>query len=674
MHIIGIRIKDGCDPNILKNLKPGWYPFGDYIEPTKTNGYKWRKGNVMSDRLYQLHPKMPQISVSCVIGMNGSGKTTLFDILFRILNNFISFLPKTDKYDMYSVEYEYGLNASLYFEVDGIIGCIENIERKGMDEFDKKGESNLYLGLNADGIFSKVNKGDYRGVLYELFYTIGVNYSIHSMRFEEYNGTDSYNNWLCNLFHNEADYLIPITFSPYRVGGQIDVTLDDYLANRRIMTLAILFHSQEKELIKGYKPQKVSYSISEKYLKEREDSIDNLANRRHVYSSFPKIKELMHTSWERRINTRIGKNYEDIKTHIIKALSYETLWICMTYKSYIETFHLEEIALAEERNDNNPENKGQYDAIIEKLYEQSDKNSITIEISQIFSFLLNYKKQANGGNITIDDFISENLPHGKNTFRTFNEVYKILPPHFYDVDLYFAKDGDNNHLIPLSQFSSGEKQLLYNISAVLYHVFNIANTKEEYGITTYKHINIVLDEVELYSHPEFQRKYIASLIDMLAGLHIDNTKIRSINMIIATHSPFILSDVPKENVLCLKDGKRQIVDFETYCANIYDILNNSFFLDYPMGESARRVLDVIIQEYNHRRDNRKHFSQVKDNRCFYEYLKDIISEPYLKSNVSMMIDCILNYNQSERDKLVSRKKKLEEEIKEINEKLGGNYE
>lgn len=42
MHIIGIRL-DGGKENVIKNLQPGWYPFGDFVEPVWENNYEWRK-------------------------------------------------------------------------------------------------------------------------------------------------------------------------------------------------------------------------------------------------------------------------------------------------------------------------------------------------------------------------------------------------------------------------------------------------------------------------------------------------------------------------------------------------------------------------------------------------------------------------------------------------------
>ena len=71
---------------------------------------------------------------------------------------------------------------------------------------------------------------------------------------------------------------------------------------------------------------------------------------------------------------------------------------------------------------------------------------------------------------------------------------------------------------------------------------------------SYGHINLVLDEVELYSHPEYQRTFVADLLDRLSWLQI-NYPIKSINILLVTHSPFILSDIPKSNILYLKEGK-----------------------------------------------------------------------------------------------------------------------
>ena len=43
MRVIGILIDKGKD-SVLKNLKPGWYPFGNYQCPTSMNGWLLQNG------------------------------------------------------------------------------------------------------------------------------------------------------------------------------------------------------------------------------------------------------------------------------------------------------------------------------------------------------------------------------------------------------------------------------------------------------------------------------------------------------------------------------------------------------------------------------------------------------------------------------------------------------
>lgn len=53
------------------------------------------------------------------------------------------------------------------------------------------------------------------------------------------------------------------------------------------------------------------------------------------------------------------------------------------------------------------------------------------------------------------------------------------------------------------------------------------------------------------------------------------------NIVLATHSPFILSDIPTDFIMYMKDGEqRDGRDFmNPFGANINDILYQSFFLE-----------------------------------------------------------------------------------------------
>ena len=356
---------------------------------------------------------------------------------------------------------------------------------------------------------------------------------------------------------------------------------------------------------------------------------------------------------------------------ILYSLAIETTRICLTYPNFGEILNLSAIAEYEEK-DKLDEALGHanFQDVIDKILSSLGKSVITSDIDQILAFLTNKQLDSESGEI-MSDFVINNGHKDSKMFRTYDEVYRQMPPIFFDIDIIFTKEGNEKSEINLSEMSSGERQILFSNSAVLYHLYNIANSELDTRIIPYKNINIVLDEVELYYHPEYQRKYIASFIDMLTGLHIDKTRIRSINLIIATHSPFILSDVPRENVLCLEKGKCKPLGKESYCANIYDLMNNSFFLDYPMGEVAKRRLDAVIEEYNNCQKDEIVNSKMNANRSFYNYLIEIIADPYLKETISLMIAHIMEKSPSYKDALVIKKEELEKELNEINDKLNG---
>ncbi len=156
------------------------------------------------------------------------------------------------------------------------------------------------------------------------------------------------------------------------------------------------------------------------------------------------------------------------------------------------------------------------------------------------------------------------------------------------------------------------------MSYVLYHIKNIQSIKPDADRVPYHHINLIFDEAELYFHPEYQRYLVRRIIDMLHWCHIDRRRIRSINIILATHSPYVLSDVFAEKSLYLKEGSFVKVKEQSFGANYYNMLKDSFFFDEsPMGEIATER----IQEWINNRDYGK--------AC---YVGDPIIRKYLESH------------------------------------------
>mgnify|MGYP000652508126 FL=1 len=135
---------------------------------------------------------------------------------------------------------------------------------------------------------------------------------------------------------------------------------------------------------------------------------------------------------------------------------------------------------------------------------------------------------------------------------------------------------------------------IYTITTFIYHIKNILSIQQSQRIK-YRRINLVLDEVEICFHPEYQRQFVYNLINTIRRLKL-NTYC-AYNIIIATHSPFILSDIPKSNILYLEKGRAKDKSlFENpFGANINDILKQSFFLDKGfVGEFAKDKINSLL--------------------------------------------------------------------------------
>ena len=96
--------------------------------------------------------------------------------------------------------------------------------------------------------------------------------------------------------------------------------------------------------------------------------------------------------------------------------------------------------------------------------------------------------------------------------------------------------------------------------------------------------------------------------------------IKSINIVIVTHSPFILSDMVQDNILYLENGERKIVEGYTFGANYYDLLYNSFFFEKnAIGEVATRVITDMIQH--------------PDNYKNKKWMLDILADPIIRGHL-----------------------------------------
>lgn len=169
----------------------------------------------------------------------------------------------------------------------------------------------------------------------------------------------------------------------------------------------------------------------------------------------------------------------------------------------------------------------------------------------------------------------------------------LLPPPIYVGDI-IVKDGSNPAMFPMAELSSGEMQMLNSIGTYTYHLRNLDYPPTYPGIIRYKNVNLILEEVELYFHPEFQQQYIYRMLEQIRQVHFSN--VAAINIMIVTHSPFVLSDIPGNNILYLQNGlPARGIKNTPFAANIGDTLKDSFFLSKGfMGEFVKKQIESLL--------------------------------------------------------------------------------
>jgi len=193
------------------------------------------------------------------------------------------------------------------------------------------------------------------------------------------------------------------------------------------------------------------------------------------------------------------------------------------------------------------------------------------------------------------------------------ELLFIKMRDFLEFDFYSINDANFNSL------SNGEKTLyLFFINLIEYQ-------EEDFLF--------ILDEPDNTLHPNWQKKLLDELIRLLNKLE------KKAHIIFTTHSPFLLSDIPKQNIIFLDtddEGKCKVVDGlnekkETFGANIHTLLSDSFFMEGGlMGEFAKGKIDKAIKLLN-----QKHLDEKDLKYC--EQIISIIGEPIVKNQLERML-------------------------------------
>jgi hypothetical protein len=612
--LIAIRPLIGINTKFLKNLVGGevYNLCNDYTftnengkpivleEPIVSVHYK----QTIPENLYsieKINGDIININVSAIVGKNGAGKSSLIDLLLLSIfvvsdnlglinpDNFIehdSNNPEKDELNRYKkdlTEIEKGLSVEIYYLLnETYYKLVINNGQHYLESFSSKEKNGIF---RKDKLYLK----DY-AELNNFFYSVIVNYSFYTFN-SNYSGI-----WLKSFFHKNDGYQMPVVINPFRNEGKIDVNTETLLTRSRLLSNILSIPSYKKinykstiERVELYYDERKNY----KFLSNGElrFTIEFIEKFRGMI--LKPLFQLMFGS---------AFQYPNINTPLRELGEIYLINKLITIPSRYQAFKAfdRRPAIVKERANNYDLAQKDAKSYVNELYE--DRTHITLKVRQTLNFLREDIYNLPSSNNLQGKFEIGPVVRKMNSLKRndwFTELIDYLPPPFFVSKIKFT-DGSY-----FDDLSSGEKQKIYSLNSVIYHLRNLESINKnrrrniEKQVSSYQSVNLIFDEVELYYHPQYQKETVSSLINLI---RISNFKyITNINILFLTHSPFILSDIPIQNTALLtidkKSGKSKLIKKkkQSFGTNIHDLLADNFFLTGSLiGNLAdRRIMQLI---------------------------------------------------------------------------------
>lgn len=190
------------------------------------------------------------------------------------------------------------------------------------------------------------------------------------------------------------------------------------------------------------------------------------------------------------------------------------------------------------------------------------------------------------------------------------------------------------------EMSSGERAL-QNMFSWLHLPPHFDKYIEANPVPIRDDVLLMIDEIDLYMHPEWQRQCLKTFTDELK-LQYQGKRIQ---IIVSTHSPLVLSDIPNQNTIYLRRNQNgmQIEDrsdkAQTFGANIHELLNDAFFLNNTMGAFAYERIKIIADDLVQLQSDLSN-QTLRDKCRTYIQILAMIGEPLLRHKLtSIYYEC-----------------------------------
>lgn len=330
--------------------------------------------------------------------------------------------------------------------------------------------------------------------------------------------------------------------------------------------------------------------------------------------------------------SELDKTFDKIRYRLCRE-SFQNLLTIDTFRSFYQTPNYEELGeelqpiveiickvidqFGDARNeyiDLQKESIFYFYESIQKLLEQAGKNitgrvgNIASCYSEMFKSILflpeemfRYKNFDETGEFDFK-ISNDNLEYTKK-FNEFLNRYKkiVLPFAFLDFD-WGMSSGENNMLSLYAQLFAMrevEEGTNYHTKRIVNYVRELKKGNLKFNTVSCDTIWILMDEADLTFHPAWQVEFISNLT-LFFPLILPDKQLK-FQVIFTTHSPILLGDIPRQNVIYMKKEDDKIISSRnltknTFGQNLYMLFQDSFFIDGPMGKFATDKMIKISEE------------------------------------------------------------------------------
>lgn len=688
--IIAIRCNSEGSTGKRKMSNGVIYQFiqGYEIDNTSVKVHSYRpRQNTLYDDFYE-EIGLPHIQISAIVGQNGSGKSSIVEFFMRLINNFAAAtIGEMQGYGQATEHLHFvdGVDGDLWYILKGdayrlnVKNCSVVLykyrkKEEKTNEIHYTEEQPIFsnnknsICKNLLEVHTALGDDDLKELYRNFFYTLISNQSIYAyntLDFEDECNSDekerqiagkSVNEtfevenrcWLHGLFHKNDAYRTPLVITPYRHKGNMDINNERELAIERLVRLYAL-HEDLRTINDHLLAESITYSYDFRQDYGIKRVKTRLQYKNLTQGGYEKLKAQISKEWENVVKIDFTKcQQKRYYNEAIEYLVYKTLKVSYQYKEHRDFYDATSMMDDAYNEDTLHEYiitlSKDHSHITRKIFQtlaflkfnvfDINRESINPQAEETIDFSVLGKKWFEMTKTSSNDMVSDILVHLR--------MQAIVPPPFMKMKINLCEKSDSNKKINFETLSSGEKQQIFTISSILYHLDNINSAHVDKSSTQrikYGNVCIVLEEIELYYHPQLQQQFIHYFLDGIKDVNLEH--IKSIHLIIVTHSPYVLSDIPRTNVLALKkEDTEPISDLRSFGANVYDMLKDSFFLEngamgmFAQWEVAHLMACMKVHQWAIAADDTKEFPFVENedyaflNRYLYHNPNDMAQKKF----------------------------------------------